>query len=122
MGTLKIILGYSNMAAAAKSGDSGLFRGTEKPPGGAHGVDRVLRIAAVAAVACNVIGGMDAFPPEFYRLAKPSGLGAVASDADDLIPDGNICCRDRLDYAGNKECKADAGYQVIHRLSLKFHE
>jgi hypothetical protein len=109
MGTLKIILGYSNMAAAAKSGDSGLFRRAEKPPGRTHGIDGVFRVPAMAVIACNAVGGMDAFPPEFYRLAKPAGLGAVASDADNLIPGGNICDRDRLDYAGNKECKAYAG-------------
>lgn len=92
MQTGQIVFQYADMTAAAKPGDSRLFRYAEKTAGRAHGIGRILGIAAMAGIAGNAVFGMNAPLPEFDQFAVLARQLTMTLDADDLVCSGR-CCR-----------------------------
>ena len=85
----QIVFQHTDMTAAAKSRDSRLFRHAEETAGRAHGIGRILGVAAMTGVAGNAVFGMNAPLPEFDRFTVLARQLAVTLDADDLVCSGS---------------------------------
>ncbi len=94
VGAGQVILVDAGVAAPAKGGDVLLLGSPQKAALRAHGVRRVLRVAAVTAVAGDAVFRVDAAAPEVHRRTEPVRHGAVTLDADRLrLFRGDSCGR-----------------------------
>ncbi len=84
VGACQVILVDAGVAAPAKGGDVLFLRRPQKAALRAHGVRRVLRVPAVAAVAGDAVFRVDAAAPEVHRRPEPVRHGTVTLDADRL--------------------------------------